>query len=76
MPSLKAISASLVGLLSLGSASAIPPVNSEGYLVASTYFAGFHANRGFPVSAMPWNKYTDVKYAFAYVLHVVIGDEG
>ncbi|RKL06739.1 hypothetical protein BFJ68_g10136 [Fusarium oxysporum] len=30
MPSLKAISASLVGLLSLGSASAIPPVNSEG----------------------------------------------
>ncbi|KAF5963921.1 hypothetical protein FCOIX_13637, partial [Fusarium coicis] len=65
MPSLKAISASLVGLLSLGSASVIPPVNSEGYLVASTYFAGFHANRGFPVSAMPWDKYTDVKYAFA-----------
>ncbi|KAI1038207.1 hypothetical protein LB503_012120 [Fusarium chuoi] len=65
MPSFKAISASLVGLLSLGSASVIPPVNSEGYLVASTYFAGFHANRGFPVSAMPWDKYTDVKYAFA-----------
>ena len=33
--------------------------------VVSTYFAGFHAKRGFPVSAMPWEKYTDVKYAFA-----------
>ncbi|KAF9771357.1 hypothetical protein IL306_011016 [Fusarium sp. DS 682] len=65
MPSLKAISASLVGLLSLGSASVIPPIASDNYLVASTYFAGFHANRGFPVKAMPWEKYTDVKYAFA-----------
>ncbi|KAL0939917.1 glycoside hydrolase family 18 protein [Colletotrichum truncatum] len=39
--------------------------NSTSGLVASTYFAGYHANRGFPVSAMPWEKYTDVKYAFA-----------
>ncbi|KXJ93398.1 family 18 glycosyl hydrolase [Microdochium bolleyi] len=35
--------------------------------VAVTYFAGFHANRGFPVSAMPWEKFTQVKYAFAEV---------
>jgi chitinase len=63
MFSLKTLSASLVGLLSLSGASAAA---SQSGLVASTYFAGFHANRGFPVSSMPWDKYTDVKYAFAY----------
>ncbi|KAF4448084.1 hypothetical protein F53441_8476 [Fusarium austroafricanum] len=63
MPSLKAISASLVGLLSLSGVSAAPSAKSD--LVASTYFAGFHANRGFPLSKMQWSKFTDVKYAFA-----------
>jgi hypothetical protein len=29
-------------------------------LVASGYFAGYHSN-DFPVSAIPWSKYTDVK---------------
>jgi chitinase len=62
MLSLKSLSASLVGVLSL-SAGASAAGNSD--LVASTYFAGFHANRGFPVSAMPWDKYTDAKYSFA-----------
>lgn len=59
----KSISASALGLLTLlgGVDSAATPSG----LVASTYFAGFHANRGFPVSAMPWDKYTDAKYAFA-----------
>lgn len=38
--------------------------NSSG-LVAATYFAGYHANRGFPVSSIPWDKYTEIKYAFA-----------
>ncbi|SPJ70992.1 related to endochitinase [Fusarium torulosum] len=62
MFSLKTLSASLVGLLSLSGPSAAA---SQSGLVASTYFAGFHANRGFPVSSMPWDKYTDAKYAFA-----------
>ncbi|KAI6752448.1 hypothetical protein HG530_013817 [Fusarium avenaceum] len=62
MLSFKTLSASLVGLLSLTGASAAA---SQSGLVASTYFAGFHANRGFPVSSMPWDKFTDVKYAFA-----------
>ncbi|KAF5012338.1 hypothetical protein FDECE_1565 [Fusarium decemcellulare] len=64
MPSLRSISASMVGLLGFGTATsyAAPPPSS---LVASTYFAGFHSNRGFPVSDMPWDKFTDVKYAFA-----------
>ncbi|KAK7432897.1 hypothetical protein QQZ08_000368 [Neonectria magnoliae] len=56
--------ASVVGLLSLGGvngAYALPPSS----LVASTYFAGFHASRGFPLSDMSWDKFTDVKYAFA-----------
>lgn len=34
-------------------------------MVASTYFAGYHANKGFPVADMPFEKYTDAKYAFA-----------
>ncbi|KAJ0104251.1 hypothetical protein J7T55_001738 [Diaporthe amygdali] len=38
--------------------------NSSG-LVAATYFAGYHADRGFPVSSIPWDKYTEIKYAFA-----------
>ncbi|OHW99382.1 glycosyl hydrolase family 18 protein [Colletotrichum incanum] len=59
---------SLAALLAVG-ASAAPcsgngTSNSTG-VVASTYFAGYHANRGFPVSSMPWDKYTDAKYAFA-----------
>ncbi|EXF85132.1 hypothetical protein COL5a_002425 [Colletotrichum fioriniae] len=58
---------SLAAMLAVG-ASAAPysarNVNTSG-VVASTYFAGYHANRGFPVSDMPWDKYTDAKYAFA-----------
>lgn len=57
---------SFVGLLGLGGVSAASYPTSPS-LVASTYFAGFHANRGFPVSDMSWDKFTDVKYAFAYV---------
>lgn len=57
---------SFVGLIGLGGAGAASYPSSPS-LVASTYFAGFHANRGFPVSDMPWDKFTDVKYAFAYV---------
>lgn len=39
--------------------------NGSSSLVASTYFAGYHVNKGFPVADMPFEKYTDVKYAFA-----------
>lgn len=39
--------------------------NSSSGLVAATYFAGYHADRGFPVSSIPWDKYTEIKYAFA-----------
>lgn len=38
--------------------------NSSG-LVSATYFAGYHTDRGFPVSSIPWDKYTEIKYAFA-----------
>ncbi|KAI3574061.1 glycoside hydrolase superfamily [Fusarium oxysporum f. sp. albedinis] len=73
MPSFNILSASLVGLLGLGGANAqsyaAPPSYAASFsssgLVASTYFAGFHANRGFPLEAMQWDKFTDVKYAFA-----------
>ncbi|KAF6798250.1 glycoside hydrolase family 18 protein [Colletotrichum sojae] len=59
--------ASIVALLATcASAACASGANgSTSGIVASTYFAGYHANRGFPVSAIPWEKYTDVKYAFA-----------
>ncbi|KPM38725.1 hypothetical protein AK830_g7840 [Neonectria ditissima] len=56
--------ASAVALLGLSGVNGAA-VSNRSNLVASTYFAGFHASRGFPVSAIPWNKFTDVKYAFA-----------
>ncbi|KAH6984513.1 glycoside hydrolase superfamily [Ilyonectria sp. MPI-CAGE-AT-0026] len=65
MPQFNSFSASAIGLLlGLGGASGAA-VSYPSSLVASTYFAGFHANRGFPVSDMSWDKFTDVKYAFA-----------
>lgn len=39
--------------------------SSSSGLVAATYFAGYHIDDGFPVSSISWNKYTEVKYAFA-----------
>ncbi|KAF8516327.1 glycoside hydrolase [Hysterangium stoloniferum] len=33
--------------------------------VASAWFAGWHANTGFPVSSISWDKYTHMTYAFA-----------
>ncbi|KAK1975762.1 family 18 glycosyl hydrolase [Colletotrichum cereale] len=61
------ITLSLAALLAVGAsaAPACPPNGTAGGLVAATYFAGYHANRGFPVSSIPWEKYTDVKYSFA-----------
>lgn len=33
--------------------------------VATGWFAGWHADTGFPVSRVSWSKYTDLTYAFA-----------
>lgn len=38
--------------------------NSSG-IVAATYFAGYHIDEGFTVADIPWDKYSEVKYAFA-----------
>jgi len=45
---------------SLLSQQASPPE-----FVASAWFAGWHANMGFPVSSISWDKYTHLTYAFA-----------
>lgn len=34
-------------------------------IVAASYFAGYHIDDGFTVADIPWDKYTEVKYAFA-----------
>ncbi|KAL0957925.1 hypothetical protein HGRIS_000106 [Hohenbuehelia grisea] len=33
--------------------------------VATAWFAGWHADAGFPVSSISWSKYTEVTYSFA-----------
>ncbi|KAJ3515107.1 hypothetical protein NMY22_g14535 [Coprinellus aureogranulatus] len=33
--------------------------------VAAAWFAGWHATNGFPLSKVPWSKYTHLTYAFA-----------
>lgn len=46
------------------SAEADSPVASVSK-VATAWFAGWHANAGFPVSEVSWDKYTELTYAFA-----------
>lgn len=33
--------------------------------VATAWYAGWHADEGFPLEAVPWSKYTQLTYAFA-----------
>jgi hypothetical protein len=38
--------------------------------VAAAWYAGWHAKNGFPLSKVPWSKYTHLTYAFACVLFI------
>lgn len=56
----------LSATVSLASAACVKTSgNSSSSLVAASYFAGYHIDDGFPVSSIPWDRYTEVKYAFA-----------
>lgn len=59
----------LTGLASSCPMAHAAPYSSSGTaqpkFVSSGYFGGHHATRGAPVSSIPWDKYTDIKYAFA-----------
>lgn len=58
--------ASLLGASTLADAACVKRVdNSTSGLVAATYFAGYHIDDGFTVEDIPWDRYTEVKYAFA-----------
>lgn len=57
--------ASLLGNAVLAAATPCTKRASNSSLVASSYFAGYHADEGFPVSSIPWEKYNNVIYAFA-----------
>lgn len=39
--------------------------NSSKGVVASTYFAGYHVDEGYTVDDISWDKYSEIKYAFA-----------
>lgn len=41
------------------------PTPGTSEFVASGYFGGHHATSGAPISSIPWEKYTDIKWAFA-----------
>lgn len=61
------LTASLLGAAaSLANAACIKRGNSTS-LVAATYFAGYHIDDGFPLSSLSWDRFTEVKYSFAYV---------
>lgn len=42
--------------------SALPFIRAQ---IAVGYYAGWHADEGFPLSSVSWSKYTAVNYAFA-----------
>lgn len=62
--------ASLLSASTLADAACTPRAstksssNSSG-VIAATYFAGYHIDDGFTVADIPWEKYSEVKYAFA-----------
>lgn len=63
------LTASLLGASALVADAACVPRqdtnSSASGIVAATYFAGYHVDVGFPVSSIPWDKYSEIKYAFA-----------
>ncbi|KAJ8076967.1 hypothetical protein PM082_001390 [Marasmius tenuissimus] len=56
-PQSHALSIDLKANLSLGGHSPKP--------IAAAWYAGWHANEGFPLSKVPWDKYTYLTYSFA-----------
>ena len=53
------------GLLALGAILfACLRITAAAPQVSSAWFAGWHEKQ-FPPSKVPWNKYTNMKYAFA-----------
>lgn len=58
----------LAALVGASAAVAVSKCKAPGGLVASTYFAGYHVHhpvKPAAISTMPWDKYTDAKWAFA-----------
>ncbi|KXN92316.1 Chitinase A1 [Leucoagaricus sp. SymC.cos] len=41
------------------------PASRSNSKVAVSWYAGFHADKGFPLSNVSWNKYTHLTYSFA-----------
>ena len=39
--------------------------NARSDKVAAAWYAGWHATTGYPLSSVPWSKYTHLTYAFA-----------
>ena len=44
------------------------PATSSSSLVSTAWYAGWHADEGFPLDAVSWDKYTHLTYSFACVL--------
>ncbi|CAN8104490.1 unnamed protein product [Discula destructiva] len=68
----KILTASLLGTSALVADAAVlrrqcGSSNTSSDMVAASYFAGYHIddNPGFTVEEIPWDKYSEIKYAFA-----------
>lgn len=57
----------LVALFSnfLAVGAQVAPNNTRSDKVAAAWYAGWHATAGYPLSSVPWSKYTHLTYAFA-----------
>ena len=43
----------------------LAPRSSASEPVAAAWYTGWHATEGFPLSAVPWDKYNTLIYSFA-----------
>ncbi|OAX39729.1 glycoside hydrolase family 18 protein [Rhizopogon vinicolor AM-OR11-026] len=57
------LAASLVLLCSVQATSGA--IRSSGSYVQAAWYAGYHATVGYPLSAVPWDKYNTMYYSFA-----------
>ncbi|KAG0696955.1 glycoside hydrolase family 18 protein [Suillus ampliporus] len=54
-----------IPLLALSAVSASAPAASSTTPVVATWYAGWHATEGFPLSSISWEKYNTLFYSFA-----------
>ncbi|KAG1725270.1 glycoside hydrolase family 18 protein [Suillus paluster] len=63
----------VVPLLALSAVSASTPAARSTTPIVATWYAGWHATEGFPLSSVSWEKYNTIYYSFAETTPNVTG---